>query len=107
MTAVLLRPLAEADLVERTQYYRRQAGDDTATKFFDSAIAALGAIGGMPNAGSPLPGELTGIPGLRARRIVDFPCAWFYFVTGPHVDAVRLLHDAQDLPAVLAGLEPA
>lgn len=106
MTAVLLRPLAEADLVERTQYYQREAGGDTATKFFNAALAALNAIGGMPNAGSPRVGELAGIPGLRARRIVDFPCAWFYFVTEQHVDVVRLLHDAQNLPVILADLEP-
>jgi toxin ParE1/3/4 len=99
----LLRPLAEADLVERTHYYRREGGDSLGERFFDAAIAALGAIGRMPGAGSPRVGELCGIPGLRVRRVVGFPCGWFYFVTQDHVDIVRLLADAQDLPAIFAG----
>jgi toxin ParE1/3/4 len=54
----------------------------------------------MPGAGSPRIGELCDIPGLRTRRVAGFPCSWFYFV-GTHVDVVRLLSDAQDLPALL------
>lgn len=59
----------------------------------------------MPNTGSPLVGEVAGIPGLRARRIIGFPCAWCYFVTEHHADVVRLLYDSQDLPVVLADTE--
>lgn len=105
MTPVQLRPFAEVDLVDRTLYYRREAGEAIGTKFFDAAVAALDAIGRMPNAGSPRVGELAGIEGLRARRVIGFPCAWFYFVAEQHADVVRLLHDAQDLPVVLADLE--
>jgi toxin ParE1/3/4 len=99
----LLRPVAEADLVERTHYYRREGGDSLGERFFDAAISALGAIGRMPGAGSPRVGELCGISGLRVRRVVGFPCGWFYFVTQDHVDIVRLLADAQDLPAIFVG----
>ena len=105
MTTLLLRPLAEADLIERTRYYRREGGDDLGERFFDAAVAALGAIGKMPGAGSPRIGELCGIPGLRVRRIVGFPCGWFYFIAADHVDVVRLLADAQDLPSILADIE--
>ena len=102
MTATLLRPQAEADLIERTQYYRREGGDRLGQRFFDAAIAALGAMGRMPGAGSPGVGELCGIPGLRVRRIVGFPCGWFYFVAQDHIDVIRLLADTQDLPTILA-----
>lgn len=51
MTATLLRPLAEADVVERTRYYRREGGDALADRFFAAAVAALDAIGRMPGAG--------------------------------------------------------
>jgi toxin ParE1/3/4 len=105
VTIIRLRPLAEADLVERTGYYRREADDEVGARFFEAAIAALGSIGRMPSAGSPRAGKLVGVVGLRSRRIGGFPCAWFYFVTGRHVDVVRLLHDAQDLPVVLAELD--
>ena len=105
MTTLLLRPLAEADLIDRTSYYRQEGGDDLGERFFDAAVAALGAIGGMPGAGSPRIGELCDIPGLRVRRIVGFPCSWFYFTAADHVDVVRLLADAQDLPSILADVE--
>ena len=101
MTPTRLRPLAEADLIERTHSYRREGGDVVGERFFDAAVAALGAIGRMPGAGSPRVGELCGIPGLRVRRVEGFPCGWFYFVAQDHIDVVRLLADAQDLPTIL------
>lgn len=106
MTVSRLRPLAEADLVERARHYGREAGSDMGSRFFDAAVAALAALERMPNAGSTFPADVTGIDGLRARRVTGFPCAWFYLITEQHIDVVRLLHDAQDLPVVFAGLEP-
>ncbi len=102
MTTALLRPLAEADLIARTRYYRREGGDGLGERFFDAAVAALSAITRMPGAGSPRVGELCAIPGLRVRRVGGLPCSWFYFVTNDHVDVVRLLAEAQDLPTILA-----
>lgn len=100
MTAAELRRSAETDLVERTRYYRRAGGEELGTRFFDAALGSLRAIEQMPGAGSPLVAELYGIPGLRVRRISGFPCGWFYFVAPDHVDIVRLLADAQDLPSI-------
>lgn len=105
MTTARLRPLAEADLVERTRYYRREGGDQLGERFFGAAIAALDAIGRMPGAGSPRVGELCGVPGLRFRSVAGFPCGWFYFIAADHVDVVRLLAEAQDLPALLGNTE--
>jgi toxin ParE1/3/4 len=106
VTRPILRPQAEADLVERTHHYRDEGGADVAERFFDSAIDALDAIGRMPGAGSPRVGELCGIDGLRVRRIPNFPCGWFYFAGGKRVDVVRLLADAQDIAVVLADIAP-
>ena len=78
---------------------------DLGERFFDAAMNALDAIGRMPGAGSPRVGEVCGIVGLRVCRIPNFPCGWFYFVTGDQVDVVRLLADAQDIAAVLADIE--
>ncbi len=105
MTSTHLRPQAEVDLVERTRYYRREGGDDLGQRFFDTALATLEAVGRMPGAGTPRIGELAGIPGLRYRRITEFPCGWFYFIAADGVDVIRLLADAQDLPAILADTE--
>lgn len=105
MTTTRLRPLAEGDLVERTRYYRREGGDQLGERFFGAAIAALDAIGRMPGAGSPRIGELCGVPELRCRSVAGFPCGWYYFIAADHVDVVRLLAAAQDLPAILADTE--
>ena len=105
MTTARLCPLAEADLVERTRYYRREGGDQLGERFFGAAIAALDAICGMPGAGSPRVGELCGVPGLRFRSVAGFPCGWFYFIAVDGVDVVCFLSDAQDLPAILADIE--
>jgi toxin ParE1/3/4 len=105
MTPAQLRPLAETDLISRTRRYRREGGAELGARFFEAAIDALRAIEQMPNAGSPRVGDLCGIPGLRVRRVVGFPCGWCYFVGDHHIDVVRLLADAQDLPAILASLD--
>ena len=68
MTDVQLRPLAEADLVERSEYYRSEGGDGLGERFFDAAIEALGDIERMPGAGSPRIGEMCGPVGWRAFR---------------------------------------
>ncbi|WP_395156857.1 type II toxin-antitoxin system RelE/ParE family toxin [Ilumatobacter sp.] len=106
MTRPILRPQAEVDLVERTQYYRDEGGAAVAERFFDTAIRALDAIGRMPGAGSPRVGELCGIDGLRVRGVPNFPCGWFYFAGGERVDVVRLLADAQDIADALADIAP-
>lgn len=105
MTPAWLRPLAEADLVERSRFYAAEAGQEVASRFFDAAIRSLRAIERMPGTGTPRIGELCDIPGLRMRRVQGFPCGWFYFVQSGHLDVVRLLADTQDLTAILEALD--
>lgn len=102
MTPARLRPLAETDLVERTRYYRAEASLDVAQRFFDAAVATLHRIETMPGIGSLRLGELCDIPGLWSFRISGFPCGWFYLERSDHLDVVRLLSYAQDLPTLLA-----
>lgn len=102
MTPARLRPLAEDDLVQRTRHCRTEAGHDVAERFFDTAVDTLRTIEEMPAIGSPRLGEMCDIPGLRSFRIAGFPCGWFYFDRPHHLDVVRLLHYAQDLPGLLA-----
>lgn len=101
MSTARLRPLAEADLVERTRYYGVNAGDDVAARLFDAAIDALQAVERVPRTGSPRVGERCDNPGLRVRRIAGFPCGWFYLAYAERSDVVRLLADAQNLAAIL------
>jgi toxin ParE1/3/4 len=105
VTPAWLRTQAEADLIERTQYYAAEASAGVAGRFFDVAIAALHGVERMPGTGSPRIGELCEIAGLRMRRVEGFPCGWLYFVGANHLDVVRLLADAQDLTAILEAVD--
>ena len=102
----ILRPAAERDLVERTRHYRLAGGDELGARFFDTASAALDSIGRMPGAGSPRVGEMCEVAGLRSRRVAGFPCHWFYFSHADHIDVVRLLDEAQNLPSILGEVDP-
>jgi len=105
VSEIRLRPLAEADLVERTKYYESQGGHRLGERFFDTAIELLVAIDEMPGSGSSRIGELSGVPGLRSRKLAGFPCGWFFFERSDHVDVVRLLAYAQDLTTILSDHE--
>ncbi|MBA2271286.1 MAG: type II toxin-antitoxin system RelE/ParE family toxin [Chthoniobacterales bacterium] len=106
MTRVALRPLAGADLVERTRYYRDVGGDDVAARFFDAAVSALTAIEKMPGIGTPQIAELIGVPGVRRVGVEGFPCGWYYFERSEQIDVVRLLADRQHLAAILDEDDP-
>lgn len=74
MTQARLRPLAEADLIDKTAHYRSAGGNKLAERFFDSALASLRSIERMPGIGSPLVGEMcdTSCSPLRSsQRIPD------------------------------------
>ena len=64
MTQARLRPLAEADLIDKTAHDRAAGGKALAERFFDSALASLRSIERMPGIGSPLVGEICDIAGL-------------------------------------------
>ena len=105
MNQVRLRPLAETDLVEQTHYYASEGGEELGGRFFDTAISTLDTVGNRPEGGSLRISELCEIESLRVRQVKGFPCGWFYFISDDHIDVVRLLGYAQDLPAELSELE--
>ncbi len=105
MTSARLRPLAERDLIDRTQYYLDRDGTGLGERFFDSALDSLRSAEHMPQAGSSHVGELCGLPGLRTWPVAGFPCSWFYFVNADQLDVVRLLSHSQNLPAVLGSVQ--
>jgi plasmid stabilization system protein ParE len=102
VTQARLRPLAEADLIDKTAHYRSAGGKKLAERFFDSALASLRSIERMPGIGCPLVGEMCDIAGLRSCPVKGFLIHWYYFIAENHLDVVRLLADAQDLPTILS-----
>jgi toxin ParE1/3/4 len=101
-----LRPAAESDLADRIRWYRHQGGDELAERFFRAAGEALRTIQVLPGAGSPRFGDLCNLPGLRTWKIDMFPCGWFYVFRDAHLDVIRLLSYAQDVPAILGSTDP-
>ena len=85
MTGIRLRPLAEADLVERSEYSRPQGGDALGERFFE----ALRDVEQMHGADSPRIGEMCNIDGLLSRRPARLMCDCFCFERGRSIDAVR------------------
>lgn len=105
MNPVRLRPLAETDLIQQTHYYASEGGEELDGRFFDTAISTLDTVANHPEGGSVRIGELCDIDTLRVRQVKGFPCGWFYLIRNDHIDVVRLLGYAQDLPAELSELE--
>ena len=73
MTQAWLRPRAEADLIDKTHYYRTAGGEPLGQRFFDAALAALRTVERMPTIGSVRIGEMCDVPGLRSWPIKSFP----------------------------------
>ena len=67
-----------------------------------TSIAALDRIELDPGIGSPVLGQVLGIPSLRTWKMSKFPLLWIYFVRDDHLDVVRLLGERQDVDAILA-----
>ena len=97
----VLRPQAEIDLIDITQWYAEQGGLPLAERFFQSAREAIKTIERTPGIGSPRLGQLAGVDGLRSWPLNDFPVRWFYFDRPDFVDVVRLLGERQDIAAIL------
>ena len=91
MKRVVLRPRAEIDVIEITQWYAEQGGQALAERFFDAAREAAKSIQGMPGIGSPRLGQITGIEGLRSWPLRRFPVRWFYIERADFIDVIRLL----------------
>ncbi len=105
MTSAWLRPQAETDLIATTRYYRSAGGDALGERFFDAALASIRSLERSPLVGSTAIGEMCQVPGLRSCPAKKFPVRWHYFVADGHLDVVRLLSDARDLPALFGDTE--
>lgn len=101
MKPALLRPRAEADLLDAARHYANEGGAALAGRMFDAAIEALEQIRRMPSLGSPRLGQLCDIPSLRSWRVTGSPMQWLYLDAPAHLDVVRLLGDRQDIVAIL------
>jgi toxin ParE1/3/4 len=98
---VRLRQLAAADLEGASEYYRREAGEQTALDFIDAVERAVKRIRRSPHVGSLRFAYELAIPDLRAWQVQRYPYVVFYVVTDEEVDVWRMLHTRRDVPATL------
>ena len=98
---VRLRQLAAADLEGASEYYRREAGEETALGYIDAVESAVKRIRRSPHVGSLRFAYELAIPDLRAWQLQRFPYVVFYVVTDDEIDVWRILHTRRDISAAL------
>jgi toxin ParE1/3/4 len=95
---VVPREQARKDVEAAIEYYADQAGAGVALGFIDALEMAYRSIVARPAAGSPVYGQVLGLPGLRHCRLKRYPHLIFYFDRDDHVDVWRVLHAQRDIP---------
>jgi toxin ParE1/3/4 len=98
---VRLRQLAAADLDAASEYYRQEAGEQTALDFIDAVERGIRRISRGPHVGSLRFAYELAIPDLRAWPLQRFPYVVFDVVTDDQIDVWRILHTRRDVPATL------
>jgi toxin ParE1/3/4 len=98
---IRLRPCASSDIDELTDHIA-QDNLDAAIRFLDSLRNTLELIGGQPGMGALRYAHLPLLEGLRVLAVFDFGNHLvFYIERSSHVDVLRVLHSARDIPLAL------
>jgi toxin ParE1/3/4 len=98
---VRLRQLAAADLDDASEYYRQEAGEQTALDFIDAVERGIKRISRSPHVGSLRFAYELAIPDLRAWPLRRFPYVVFHVAIDDEIDVWRVLHTRRDVPATL------
>lgn len=99
--AAVLLPLADWDIREAIQYYRKEGGSALAKRWAKSVETAIRHIAANPGTGSLRYQSLLSIPDLRFWPVERFPYLIFYIERQTCVEIWRVLHGRRDLPAWL------
>jgi len=92
------RAAAEVDVDNAFDHYWAQGGQPLAERFLDAYDAALAHIAAHPGTGSPRHASALRINNLRFWTLTRFPFSVFYVEQADHIDIVRVLHQASDIP---------
>ena len=96
---VFLRERARQDVEAAVDWYREEAGEDTALGFVGALEVALGHIARWPGSGSARCSVELGVAALRCWHLERFPYLVFYVERDDHIDVWRVLHGHRDIPA--------
>jgi toxin ParE1/3/4 len=97
MLSVRLRERALDDLDTAAAYYDEQAAHMT-QPFINAFLAAKNHIAQHPGTGSKKYATRQRLKGLRFWLLTDFPYVVFYVERATHIEIVRVLHQATDIP---------
>lgn len=104
MRTVLVRPQAEADIDAVAQFYVSAKNVELGLRFCDAVARTFEALLEQPHLGSVQPWVSE-----RLRDCRRWPVARpfevhqvFYIVSDAHIEVVRVLHGARDVPSILA-----
>jgi toxin ParE1/3/4 len=97
------RPLADADIDEIVGTITRD-NPNAARRLLEAIEGAYGLIAGQPGLGSLRYGHIAPLAGVRMFAVPGFSnYLIFYLERDDHVEIVRVLNGARDLPFLLAG----
>jgi len=99
--ALVRHPAAKRDLVEATQYFVDEGGNEVAHEFLDDVAHAFTRLRRFPNLGRPWPTRNPTLEGLRRLPLKRFPLSVFYRPTRSAIEVIRVLHHARDIPPLL------
>lgn len=97
-----VRAAAATDIADAVDHYWREAGEARALLFLAALERVFERIGRHPSSGSPRYAHELGWPGLRAAHVPRHPYLVFYVERAGVLDAIRVLHQHQHLPAWLS-----
>ena len=98
---VPIRPRADAEIDALADYIAADS-PDAAERFLDAVQKAFDLIGGQPGIGSRRYAHLPMWEDLRLWPVPGFERHLIFYVERPgHVDVLRVLHGARDIPAAL------
>lgn len=98
---VLTRPRADAEIDALADYIAADSLD-TAARFLDAMQKAFDLIGEQPGIGSKRYAHLRMWENVRLWRVPGFERHLIFYIERPgHVDVLRVLHGARDIPAAL------
>lgn len=101
MLRLIVRPLAQQDITESSEYLDSQAGFAIAERFLAAVRAEFESIAKMPQIGSPCDFKSYQMRHVRRWSVTGFE-RWliFYEVLDSGIYVARVLHGAQDIRAI-------
>ncbi|TAN49353.1 MAG: type II toxin-antitoxin system RelE/ParE family toxin [Methylococcaceae bacterium] len=103
---IRVRPLADIEMDAHADYIARD-NLGAALRFLDAAQAAFDQISDHPSIGSRRYAYSPLLEDLRVWAVPDFEnYLVFYLERSDHVDVLRILHAARDIPAALRETSP-